>query len=679
MRKITYTLVLIVSACLWLKGQGNTITIPFNGAPPAGPNQCSFLMLANDIQTNPGAFYFCDGSTGTWTALGAGGGSPGGSNNAVQYRINATTFGGVTLNATATNKFLRQVSSGVPTFEQPACADLSDSGTGCSGAAGGVTSVFGRTGAVVAQAADYGLGLIGNPAAGTTFSYALNQSSTWVMQGSGRFTVRGTPLQLGDVGGVSGILDFFGTTSGNAQIGVADVAGTPNRINLPTLTAGAGECLKSDGGSPQALSWGACGAGGGTTVTVGGAGRSSTINLSDSTPAAAGGGINVKWQADSANPDQVSAYLPVSSYAAAKTSATSWTITGATHGLATCDLIVYLTKDNGTLREQIFPDKISCETAAGGTQYDVVVTWTSAQAGNIVLVKNGGAGANVGTVTSIATTSPITGGTITSTGTIACATCVTSAASLTSGQLVAGAGGQAAAVTNLTGDVTTSGGVATAVVNLPDGVTQAGHLLVTNMAAPTSPAAGKIKVFSDSTNLILSSKNPSGVVSNTVVPDAGAANNFLTAISASGVISKAQPAFSNLSGSATTAQLPANSLVSAFGCSFDGAGSTLTVGSKCYLTMPPACTIVAWDIQATGSSPTITFDIWKLATGGTALPTVANTIMGTKPALASGNAVHSTTLTGWTTSVAAHDRIAINIDAVTVATWAEITVTCNKT
>lgn len=44
--------------------------------------------------------------------------------------------------------------------------------------------------------------------------------------------------------------------------------------------------------------------------------------------------------------------------------------------------------------------------------------------------------------------------------------------------------------------------------------------------------------------------------STTVVPDTGAANNFLTAISATGAISKAQPAFSNISGSITAAQAP---------------------------------------------------------------------------------------------------------------------------
>lgn len=43
--------------------------------------------------------------------------------------------------------------------------------------------------------------------------------------------------------------------------------------------------------------------------------------------------------------------------------------------------------------------------------------------------------------------------------------------------------------------------------------------------------------------------------STTVQPDTGAANNFLTAISAAGVITKAQPAFTNLSGTASDAQV----------------------------------------------------------------------------------------------------------------------------
>jgi hypothetical protein len=99
----------------------------------------------------------------------------------------------------------------------------------------------------------------------------------------------------------------------------------------------------------------------------------------------------------------------------------------------------------------------------------------------------------------------------------------------------------------LSGDATTSGSNAVTIVNLPDGVTQAGHLLATNIAAPASPAAGKVKLFTDSTDLRFHDKNAAGTIGTTVVADIGASNQFLTAISAAGVISKAQPSSSNLS------------------------------------------------------------------------------------------------------------------------------------
>lgn len=51
-------------------------------------------------------------------------------------------------------------------------------------------------------------------------------------------------------------------------------------------------------------------------------------------------------------------------------------------------------------------------------------------------------GGSTGTVTSIATTGPISGGTITTTGTISCPTCTTSAAALTNNAVVLGAGSQ---------------------------------------------------------------------------------------------------------------------------------------------------------------------------------------------------------------------------------------------
>ncbi len=82
-------------------------------------------------------------------------------------------------------------------------------------------------------------------------------------------------------------------------------------------------------------------------------------------------------------------------------------------------------------------------SATGGTSQ--VVKQTSA-GGAFTVAQLASSDISGNLVTSIATTSPITGGTITSTGTIACATCVTSAAALTSNAVVLGAGSQATKV-----------------------------------------------------------------------------------------------------------------------------------------------------------------------------------------------------------------------------------------
>jgi hypothetical protein len=110
-----------------------------------------------------------------------------------------------------------------------------------------------------------------------------------------------------------------------------------------------------------------------------------------------------------------------------------------------------------------------------------------------------------------------------------------------------------------------------------------------------------------------------------------------------------------------------NGTIGSFGASFDGMGSIVLVNTRTYFRMQKAGTIVEWSIIAEGTSPTATFDVWKISSG-TALPTVANTIFGTKPALSTGNAVTSTTLTGWVTSFAANDIFCVNVDACANAT-----------
>lgn len=98
------------------------------------------------------------------------------------------------------------------------------------------------------------------------------------------------------------------------------------------------------------------------------------------------------------------------------------------------------------------------------------------------------------------------------------------------------------------------------------------------------------------------------------------------------------------------------------------------VGDTYYFTVPFACTITGWNM--TVDTGTATVDVWKIASG-TAIPTVSNSITASAlPAIASGTALHSTTLTGWTTSVAANDVFAFNLSAVSSATKVSLVLQC---
>ena len=79
-----------------------------------------------------------------------------------------------------------------------------------------------------------------------------------------------------------------------------------------------------------------------------------------------------------------------------------------------------------------------------------------------------------------------------------------------------------------------------------------GLYTTTETVAPASPAGGRLAIYADSTQHILSSKSSGGVISNTVVPSSAVSNQYVTGLSTAGVISRAQPTCSNLSDAAAT-------------------------------------------------------------------------------------------------------------------------------
>ncbi len=121
-------------------------------------------------------------------------------------------------------------------------------------------------------------------------------------------------------------------------------------------------------------------------------------------------------------------------------------------------------------------------------------------------------------------------------------------------------------------------------------------------------------------------------------------------------------------------------LVRSFGFDFgDPGGSALTAGATQYgvMVVPFACTIASWDIAVDAGTASI--KLWRVATGGTAIPTSANSINTSGVAIASGTYIHSTTLTDFTsTAIAANDVVAINLSAAATAKYVHFQANCNQ-
>ena len=107
-----------------------------------------------------------------------------------------------------------------------------------------------------------------------------------------------------------------------------------------------------------------------------------------------------------------------------------------------------------------------------------------------------------------------------------------------------------------------------------------------------------------------------------------------------------------------------------------GGGLPIPAGFQGSLKIPFACVIESWELIANHSG-SIVVDIWKNTYGNLPL-TIADSITGAaKPTISSTTRAASSTLTDWTTSIAANDYLGFNVDS--VATLTAVTLILNYT
>lgn len=85
----------------------------------------------------------------------------------------------------------------------------------------------------------------------------------------------------------------------------------------------------------------------------------------------------------------------------------------------------------------------------------------------------------------------------------------------------------------------------------------AGNALFKSNSAATTPAAGNLALWYDSTDLRLHDKNPSGAIGTTSVAQMCSSNNWFNGMSAAGVYGCSQPSFASLTSSLACSQTPA--------------------------------------------------------------------------------------------------------------------------
>lgn len=195
----------------------------------------------------------------------------------------------------------------------------------------------------------------------------------------------------------------------------------------------------------------------------------------------------------------------------------------------------------------------------------------------------------------------------------------------------------AAAITELTGDVTAGPGSGAQAATIAANAVTTAKILNDNVTY------AKIQNVSNTDRLL--------------GRDTAAAGDIEELVVASGI------EFSGTPGIRATTQLRTRQI----GIVVDGGGSALTTGLKGFKSSPWTGIITGVRLLA-DQSGSIVFDIWK-DTYANFPPTIADTITAAaKPTITTAVKSEDTTLTGWTTAVTAGDVFGFNIDSITTIT-----------
>jgi hypothetical protein len=326
-------------------------------------------------------------------------------------------------------------------------------------------------------------------------------------------TINGATSGTGTIGATAtgGTLELNGTTAEITSSGGATFASLTD-----TGVTGSTQCLQAN--SSGAISGTGAGCGSGGSVTNFSAGNLSplfttSVATSTTTPAltftasnAASGtflGNNTNASAAPAyatlsaiNPQTTTYQVLAADFAAYKTIAVasgSFTITLVASGSqpAAGQYINVVNYGTGTVTiarsgQSINGANSSIVLSPGTSINSTGATIWSDGTNYVAAVDEDNAG--TGTVTSVATTSPITGGTFTTSGTIACATCTTSAAAITNNVIPKGSGGaQGIANSSITDNGTTIASAEQIAITQTSG-TSTGFSLTNSTAATSSVA-----------------------------------------------------------------------------------------------------------------------------------------------------------------------------------------------